>query len=75
MVAKKKAVKKSTAKKTPVKKDPPAPVVVAPVTDSTGVVTMKAVDDPGTLSEGKPMKLKPTLDKETGVITMVPVED
>ena len=73
--AAKKTAKKSPAKKTAVKKTPPKPVVVAPVTDSTGVVIMKSVDDPGTASEGKAMKLKPTLDKETGVITMVPVED
>jgi len=81
--AKKPAVKKAKVlklKTKPVvkkaaKKVAPEALAVLPVTDSTGVVTMKSVDDPGVASEGKVMKLKPTLDKETGVLTMVPVEE
>jgi hypothetical protein len=73
-VAAKKAVKK-TAKKPVVKKASKKTVAVKAVTDSTGVVTMKSVDDPGTASTGKVATLKPTVDKETGVLTMVPDED
>jgi Flp pilus assembly protein TadG len=66
-----KATKKTSAKK-PAKKAAPKPVVVQPVTDTTGTVTMKPVDDPGTATQGDPASVKPSLDKETGVITMVP---
>lgn len=47
-------------------------VAVKPITDSTGVVTLKSVDDPGTATEGKAASLSAILDKETGVVTMVP---
>lgn len=67
----KKPVKKVSAKKAPAKKT----VAVRAVTDSTGVVTMKSVDDPGAVDAGKAASLKPTLDKETGVVTMVPEAD
>lgn len=74
-----KAVKKPAkkpAKKVSAKKPaPPKAVAVKAVTDSTGVVTMKSVDDPGTASEGQPASVKPYLDKETGVLTMVPETD
>jgi len=63
---------KKPAKKAPAKKTAPKPVVVQPVTDSTGVVTMKSVDDPGQATEGQAATVKPQLDKETGVLTMVP---
>lgn len=63
---KKAAVKKTSAKSTKT-------VAVSAVTD--GVVTMKSIDDPGEATEGKPMKMVPTVDKETGVLTMVPSED
>lgn len=63
---------KKPAKKTAPKKAAPKAVAVQPVTDSTGVVTMKSVDDPGSASQGEPASVKPSLDKETGVITMVP---
>lgn len=68
-----KAPAKRSAKK-PAKKAAPKPVAVQPVTDSTGVVTMKSVDDPGQVSEGQAATVKPQLDKETGVLTMVPQE-
>jgi len=73
--AAKKQVKKVAAKKTSKKSAAKKAVVVRPVTDSTGVVTMKSVDDPGTASVGKATSLKPTVDKETGVLTMVPEDD
>jgi hypothetical protein len=66
-----KAGKRNTAKK-PAKKAAPKLVPVKPVTDTTGVVTMKSVDDVGSASQGDPVSVKPSLDKETGVITMVP---
>lgn len=91
MVTKKASPKKATKKqvKTPVKKPTkkavkkPAKKLVADkktvtvkaVTDSTGVVTMKSVDDPGTASEGKAASVKATVDKETGVVVMVPESD
>ena len=49
-------------------------VQVIPVTDSTGVVVMRSVDDPGETTKNKVTVLKPRLDKETGVVTMVPEE-
>jgi hypothetical protein len=58
----KKAAKKPAAKKT---------VAVQPVTNA-GVVTMRPVDGPGVATEGDEVLVKPELDKETGVITMVP---
>ena len=77
--AKKSAVKKSSSKKSaskkPAKKAVPKAVAVKAVTDSTGVVIMKSVDDPGTASSGKAATLKPTLDKETGALIMVPEDD
>jgi hypothetical protein len=84
MVAKKKAAKKAAVKKAvkkpakkPVKKvtakkTAPEPKVVQAVTDSTGVVTMKSVDDPGTATSGEEASVKPSVDKDTGVLTMVP---
>lgn len=67
--AAKKPVKKAvTKKKTKV-------VAAKAVTDSTGVVTMKSVDDPGTATENKGAAMKATLNKETGIVTMVPEED
>lgn len=66
-----KAPAKRSAKK-PAKKPAAKAVAVQPVTDSTGVVIMKSVDDPGSASQGDPASVKPSLDKETGVITMVP---
>lgn len=67
----KKSAKKAAVKKVPVKKT----LVVKPVTDSTGVVTMKSVDDPGTATQAEVASVRPQLDKETGVITMVPESD
>lgn len=70
-----KATKKTSAKKPAkkaAKKAAPKPVAVQPVTDSTGVVTMKSVDDPGSVSQGDAASVEPSLDKETGVVTMVP---
>jgi hypothetical protein len=71
----KKPVKKPTKKVSAKKPAPPKAVVIRPITDSTGVVTMKSVDDPGTASEGQPASVKPYLDKETGVLIMVPELD
>lgn len=68
----KKPAKKAAVKKAPAKKVAPKLVAVQPVTDSTGVVTMKSVDDPGQATEGQAASVKPQLDKETGVLTMVP---
>lgn len=82
--AKKSAVKKAVkpakpkakaGKKSSVKKAAPKVVAVKAVTDSTGVVTMKSVDDPGQATEAKPATVKAHYDKETGVITMVPDTD
>ncbi len=65
--------KVKAGKKTSAKKSVKATAkTVQPVTDSTGVVTLKSVDDPGTATQGDPISVKPSLDKETGVITMVP---
>jgi hypothetical protein len=61
---KKKVAAKRAAKKT---------VAVQTVT-SSGVVTVKPVEDPGVATEGDAVSVKPSLDKETGVITMVPQE-
>jgi hypothetical protein len=69
--SKAKPAKKTSAKK-PVKKAAPKVVSVQPVTDTTGVVTMKSVDDAGAASQGDATTVKPALDKETGVIVMVP---
>lgn len=60
--SKSKVTKKTSAKKT---------VAVKPVTTS-GVVTMTSVEDPGEATEGSAATVLPSLDKETGVITMVP---
>ena len=68
----KKTSAKKPAKKAASKKAAPKQVAVQPVTDTTGVVTMKSVDDPGVASQGDPASVKPSLDKDTGVITMVP---
>lgn len=48
-------------------------VQVEPVVDASGVVVMRSVDDPGETTNSKGTVLKPSLDKETGVLTMVPV--
>lgn len=82
MASKKTSAKKSAAKtskvakpkKKAVAKKPAKTVAVQAVTES-GVVTMKSVDDPGEASEGNAIVVKPVFDKETGVITMVPVEE
>ena len=71
--AAKKPAKKVTKKS--VKKSSKKAVAVKPVTDSTGVVTMKSVDDPGTATQDKGVSVQPKLDKETGVLTMVPDSD
>jgi hypothetical protein len=74
MTAKKKTVKKSQSKKSD-KKSNSENVTIKPVTDSTGVVVMKSVDDPGEVSDNEGVKLKAHVDKDTGVITMVPDSD
>jgi hypothetical protein len=67
--------KKVSPKKRAVKKVAAKSVAVSPVLDSTGTVVMRAVDDPEeVVDEAKPALLKPTLDKATGAIIMVPVE-
>jgi len=74
--AKKPAVKASKvaeSKKEMVAQEPAKTIAVQAVTES-GVVTMKSVDDPGTATEGDAITVKAVYDKETGVITMVPVE-
>jgi len=71
----KKSAKKTVTKKPAKKTSSDKVVAVKPVTDSNGIVTMKSIDDPGTASEGKAIKLKPYLDIATGVVTMVPVEE
>jgi len=62
-VTKKKSAKKVTQKETTLK-----PVKVA------GAANVRLVDDPGEATEGESVAVTPTLDKETGVITMVPVQ-
>jgi len=69
--AKKTMTKKSTKKTSNAKKSSKKTVVVKAITDSSGVVTMASVEDPGTATEGEAASLTPTLDKETEVITMV----
>lgn len=48
-------------------------VQVELVVDTSGVVVMRSVDDPGETTTNKGTVLKPSLDAETGVLTMVPV--
>lgn len=70
--AKKPAVKK-TAKKPAAKKPVSKKTLnVKVVTDSKGSVTVRSVDEPGPTTEGVVVSVKPSLDKETGVLTMVP---
>ena len=38
-------------------------------------VIVRSIDDPGSASDGNPCKLKAVIDKDTGVLTMVAVED
>lgn len=68
-------VKKIPVKKVAPKKAAPKVVAIKAVTDSTGVVTMKSVDDPGVATTGKAASLKPKLDVDTGVLTMVTEDD
>lgn len=68
----KKSAAKSTKSQAKVAVEKPT-VAVQPVTNS-GVVTMKPVEDEGAATEGNSVSVKPSLDKETGVITMVPQE-
>jgi len=83
-VVKKASVKKSvkkTAKKVatkPIKKvaapkqsASPEQIVVKPVTDTTGVVTMRSIDEADESEKESDTKVVAVLDKETGVITMV----
>lgn len=69
---------KKTSKKTPKKVSKPRAkktVAVKPVIDSTGVVTLKSVDDAGDSSQSEGGRVEPAVDKDTGVVTMVPVKD
>jgi hypothetical protein len=78
---KKTSKKIATFKKSPLKikriSDDTQEVQIEPVIDSTGTVVMRSVDDHNeiTTNNSKGTVLKPTLDKETGVLTMVPVQD
>jgi hypothetical protein len=49
-------------------------VKVSPVVDSTGTVVMKSVDDVGETTNNPGTTIKAVVDKETGVLTMVPVD-
>jgi hypothetical protein len=81
MTKKSKKTAEKTSKKAPVKikrisdatSDPE--VQVEPVVDTSGAVVMRSVDDPGETVKSKGTVLKPSIDKETGVLTMVPVAD
>lgn len=77
MATKKKPAKKTAAKKiSSKKKDTDNKTVTAkPSTDSTGVVVMRSVDDPGETTEGQAITVRPVFDKETGSIIMTPVEN
>ena len=66
---------KAPAKRSAKKAAAPKVVAVKAVTDSTGVVTMKSVDDQGSSPEVKPATVKAQYDKETGAIIMVPDTD
>lgn len=83
-----KASKKKTVKKAPVKKATkkaaPKPVVkrapakkevitAQPITDETGVVVMKSVDDHDDADDNSGVSMKAVM--EGGVLTMVPDED
>lgn len=81
--SKKKTVKKAPAKKA-TKKVAPKPVVkrvvakkevitAQPITDETGVVVMKSVDDRDDADDDGGVRMKAVM--EGGVLTMVPDED
>jgi hypothetical protein len=71
------AEKEGLLKKRPIKikrvSDPDSEVQVEPVVDISGAVVMRSIDDPGEITKNKGTVLKPSIDKETGVLTMVPV--
>lgn len=66
---------KKPAKKAPAKKPAKKDVAVKAVADSTGVVTVRSVDDPGSATSAPAAVVKPSLDPETGVVTMVPSDE
>jgi hypothetical protein len=79
----KKSAKKSMAKILPVRNQDGTyhvqqaekeSVKVSPVVDSTGTVVMKSIDDVGETTRNPGTTMKPVVDKETGVLTMVPVD-
>ena len=66
-VAKKTSAKKNQRFNPPHKKDVLDPVKFA------GLGKTRAVDDPGEATEGESIAVKPSVDPDTGVLTMVPV--
>lgn len=71
---------KKTIKKSPIKikriSDDIQEVQIEPVVDSTGTVVMRSIDDHNEITNNsKGIVLKPTIDKDTGVLTMVPLQD
>jgi hypothetical protein len=79
----KKSAKKSMAKILPVRNQDGTyhvqqaekeSVKVSPVVDSTGTVVMRSVDDAGETTSNPGTIMKPVVDKETGVLTMVPAD-